>query len=208
MGLFFGSLGNSTTGNVVKKNTITANGFHEYVAAGDPEPHVRNGEEVANSGPPGPTGYAQFTHRKGNGIVVFGPNANQNATANVIGGRLVTDTADGNLVCGNAANGILVNGGAKPTGSPTTGPAADKNIIRHNTSGGGATTPTQTPPCAPNDVEDPPAPGAAFDFHDGNNNANVAAGGTGCESNIWSNNKDLDGVTPDPDRTKFPSCID
>jgi len=163
---FFGDVSNPTCKASVLNNVVKDNGFHEYVGpladglcpepgmscARDEHPDVRNGVQAANSGAPGPLGYAQFAHSKGDGIRIHRPNSGH--------------TVSGNTVCGNASNGIRVDGTA--------------NTVTGNLSGTGAG-------CAANNVEMITTPGQlAYDMHD--SNLGNPAAPVSCSSNEWSAN--------------------
>lgn len=174
--VFFAPAGNFTSSNVVKNNIVRFNGCHEYIETSPLDPDYRVGQPPAKDTCGAGTGleWFQFTHRKGDGIRVFGPSATHNAVANVV---------EGNTVCGNAANGIRVDGGDKDGTN-----AANKNVISGNTSG------DTTTGCALNDVvDDNGSLRLAYDLHDGNGN---------CTVNTWG--------SPTPNTTngtRQPACI-
>lgn len=156
---------NFSAGNQVRRNRVRDNGFHEFVGTAtvdDPYPGTCSWYNN-NSWAPGP-GWAQQGHRSGDGIRVFGPNAHHNA---------VNNTIEANTVCGNAASGIRIDGGAKAT-DPTTA-TGNRNYVQGNTSGIGWG-------CAANNR----GFARGYDVFDSNKVANLAAGRWPCDqSNGW-----------------------
>ena len=178
--VFFGGPNDPTSGNTIKSNKVNFNGFHEYVGSpmsptcpvGTSDPYPRPVVVPGNQNTPLPKPcYNMWSHRKGDGIRVFGPTHTQNAT---------TNTITGNTVCGNAASGIRVDGGMK-AGSTNT---ADRNTIGANVEVSNHVGDYSVTGCATNKAFNP-ASIADFDVMDFNLSANLAAGLAPCNSNDW-----------------------
>lgn len=138
-----------TANNRVVGNIVTGSGL-DGIAVFNP-----TGNNVVEDNVVTDNGNHDKAHRKGDGIHVFSPEQ---------------AVIKGNLVCGNAANGIWVG----------QGPAAGANVISDNEVGAGV------PGCAPNATA---GLAGTFDLHDDEmNGVPDTPAGVPCLTNLWTGN--------------------